>query len=340
MSDKMIGARIVVETLIREGVEVIFGYPGGTVLDLYNELAQTDKIRHILTRHEQGAAHAADGYARSSGKVGVCLATSGPGATNLTTGLATAYMDATPMVAITGQVPLALIGNDAFQEADVCGVTRSITKHNFLVKDVKELAQTIREAFHIARTGKPGPVLVDIPKDIQQAETKFIYPEQVEIRSYKPTEAPNVQQVKRAAAMFKGAKKPLLYVGGGAISSGAHTEIYELATRCNIPVVTTLLGLGAFPGNHPLCLGMLGMHGTVPANYAIQDCDLLLALGARFDDRVTGKIAAFAPNAKIIHVDIDPTSLSKNVRAHIPIVGDLRLSLQELLKHEIGRAHV
>ncbi len=337
MSDKMIGARIIVETLIREGVEVIFGYPGGTVLDLYNELARTDKIWHILTRHEQGAAHAADGYARSSGKVGVCVATSGPGATNLTTGLATAYMDATPMVAITGQVPLALIGNDAFQEADVCGVTRSITKHNFLVKDVKDLAQTIREAFHIAKTGKPGPVLIDIPKDIQQAETKFVYPETVEIRSYKPTEVPNMQQVKRAAAMFKDAKKPLLYVGGGAISSGAHDEIYELATRCNIPVVTTLLGLGAFPGNHPLSLGMLGMHGTVPANYATQECDLLLALGSRFDDRVTGKLPTFAPNAKIIHVDIDPTSLSKNVRAHVPIVGDLRLSLQELLKH-VGQA--
>jgi len=324
------GAEIFVDVLEREGVNCIFGYPGGAVLDIYDEMAKSKQIRHILVRHEQAAAHMADGYARSTGKVGVCLATSGPGATNLTTGLATAYMDSSPVVAITGQVPTPLIGNDAFQEADVCGVTRPVTKHNFLVKDPQELASTLREAFHIARTGRPGPVVVDIPKDIQKKAISYVYPEKVEIRSYKPTLAGNPQQIQKAARAITKAKKPLIYAGGGAITSNASEAVYELATRCKIPVTTTLMGLGAFPENHPLSVEMLGMHGSVTANYAIQQCDLLIALGARFDDRVTGKLSEFAPAARILHIDVDPSSLGKNVQAHIPIVGDLRLTLEEL----------
>lgn len=328
--EKKRGAEIFVDVLQREGVECIFGYPGGAVLDIYDELVKSANVRHILVRHEQGAAHMADGYSRSTGKVGVCMATSGPGATNLTTGLATAYMDSSPVVAFTGQVPTPLIGNDAFQEADVCGVTRPITKHNFLVNDIKDLARTIREAFHIAATGRPGPVLVDFPKDVQKKATNYVYPEKVEIRSYRPTGKGNPQQIRKAADAIHKAKKPIIYAGGGAVMADAYEYIYELATKCGIPVTTTLMGLGVFPENHPLAMEMLGMHGSVTANYAIQECDLILALGARFDDRVTGKISEFAPHARVIHIDVDPSCVGKNVRAHIPIVGDLRLTLEEL----------
>jgi acetolactate synthase-1/2/3 large subunit len=336
MSEKKTGAQIVIDVLIREGVKDIFGYPGGAILDVYDELAKAEEeglLEHILVRHEQAAAHMADAYYRSTGRVGVCMATSGPGATNLTTGLATAYMDGSAMVALTGQVPTGLIGNDAFQEADVCGVTRSITKHNFLVKDVRDLATILRKAFYVARTGKPGPVLVDIPKDVQKATINYEYPDHVEIRSYRPTTKGNVQQIRKVAQAIKSCHKPLIYAGGGAIVAEAHEEVHELAVRAKIPVTTTLMGLGAFPETHALSLEMLGMHGTVTANYAIQECDLLLALGARFDDRVTGKLADFAPHAKIVHIDVDPTSLSKNVRPHIPVVGDLKLCLEELLKY-------
>jgi acetolactate synthase-1/2/3 large subunit len=325
------GAKILIECLKREGVEVMFGYPGGQVLPIFDEIYDTD-IRFILTRHEQGAAHAADGYARATGKAGVCIATSGPGATNLTTGIANAYMDSIPMVAITGQVKTFLIGNDAFQEADVTGITRPVTKHNFLVKDVKDLARIIREAFYIATTGRPGPVLVDIPSDIQLMDTEFIWPETVEIRSYKPTLFGHPGQIKKAAKLIGEAKKPILYVGGGVITSGAHKELRQLAERIKAPLTWTLMGIGAFPGDHELSLGMLGMHGTAYANHAIMESDLILAVGARFDDRVTGRLDAFAPHAKIVHIDIDPASISKNVRVDIPIVGDARNILGELLE--------
>ena len=327
----MTGAKILIECLKREGVEVMFGYPGGQVLPIFDEIYDTD-IRFILTRHEQGAAHAADGYARATGKAGVCIATSGPGATNLTTGIANAYMDSIPMVAITGQVKTFLIGNDAFQEADVTGITRPVTKHNFLVKDVKDLARIIREAFYIATTGRPGPVLVDIPSDIQLMDTEFIWPETVEIRSYKPTLFGHPGQIKKAAKLIGEAKKPILYVGGGVITSGAHKELRQLAERIKAPLTWTLMGIGAFPGDHELSLGMLGMHGTAYANHAIMESDLILAVGARFDDRVTGRLDAFAPHAKIVHIDIDPASISKNVRVDIPIVGDARNILGELLE--------
>jgi len=327
----MTGAQILLECLKREGVEVMFGYPGGSVLPLFDCLYDRD-IKFILTRHEQGAAHAADGYARATGKVGVCVATSGPGATNLTTGIANAYMDSIPVVAITGQVKTYLIGNDAFQEADVTGVTRPITKHNYLVKDVKELARIVREAFHIASTGRPGPVLIDIPVDIQQQNTDFIWPEEVVIRGYKPTYFGHPGQIKKAAKLISQAKRPILYVGGGIIASGAHGELKQLAEKTQIPVTMTLMGLGSFPGTHQLSLGMLGMHGTVYANHAIMDADLIIAVGARFDDRVTGRIDAFAPAAKIIHIDIDPASISKNIRVDVPIVGDAKNILAHLLQ--------
>jgi len=327
----MTGAQILIECLKCENVEVMFGYPGGVVLPIFDKLYDAP-IKFILTRHEQGAAHAADGYARVTGKVGVCLATSGPGATNLVTGLATAYMDSIPIVAITGQVKSFLIGNDAFQEADITGITRPITKHNYLVEDVKDLARIVKEAFHIAATGRPGPVLIDLPVDIQQQETEFSYPEKVEIRGYNPTYEGHPGQIKRAAKAISESKKPILYVGGGAITSGASEEVRELAIKNGIPVTMTLLGLGAFPATHELCLGMLGMHGTAYANHAIMDSDLILAIGARFDDRVTGKIDAFAPHAKIIHIDIDPASVSKTVDVDIPIVGDAKHVLQVLIK--------
>ncbi|MFN7170244.1 MAG: biosynthetic-type acetolactate synthase large subunit, partial [Candidatus Omnitrophota bacterium] len=318
---KLSGAKILLESLLKEGVEVMFGYPGGAVLPFFDVLYDSP-LRFILTRHEQGAAHAADGYARATGKVGVCIATSGPGATNLTTGIANAYMDSIPMVALTGQVKTFLIGNDAFQEADVTGITRPITKYNYLVKDVQDLARIVREAFHIASTGRPGPVLIDLPVDIQLRETEFIWPEEVNLRGYKPTYYGHPGQIKKAARAIKEAKKPIFYIGGGVITSGAHQELKELAERLKIPVTSTLMGLGGFPGTHELFLGMLGMHGTVFANLAIQNADLIIAVGARFDDRVTGRLDAFAPYAKIIHIDIDPASISKNVKVDIPIVGD------------------
>jgi acetolactate synthase-1/2/3 large subunit len=328
---KINGAKILMECLKKEEVEVIFGYPGGQVLPIFDQLYDTP-IKFILTRHEQGAAHAADGYARATGKVGVCIATSGPGATNLVTGIATAYMDSVPMVAITGQVKSFMIGNDAFQEADITGITRPITKHNYLVEDVKDLARIIKESFHIARTGRPGPVLIDIPSDIQLQETDFHYPEKVSLRGYNPTYMGHIGQIKRAAKAIEQAKRPVLYVGGGTIISEASEEVKELATKHEIPVAMTLLGLGAFPGTHKLALGMLGMHGTAYANHAIMDSDLIIAVGARFDDRVTGKVDAFAPHAKVIHIDIDPASVSKTVDVDIPIVGDAKKVLIELNK--------
>ncbi|MBU1090773.1 MAG: biosynthetic-type acetolactate synthase large subunit [Candidatus Omnitrophica bacterium] len=328
----MTGAQILIECLKREGAEVMFGYPGGVVLPIFDELYEA-KIKFILTRHEQGAAHAADGYARATGKVGVCLSTSGPGATNLVTGIANAFMDSVPIIAITGQVKTNLIGNDAFQESDVTGITRSITKHNYLVKDVKDLARIIREAFHIASTGRPGPVVIDLPVDVQSATTEFVWPEKLELRSYKPTYSGHPGQIKKAAKWIENAKCPVLYVGGGVITSGASEELLQLAEKAGIPVTTTFMGLGAFPGTHELSLGMLGMHGTAYANHAVMESDLIVAIGARFDDRVTGRLDSFAPYAKVIHIDIDPTSISKNIRVDIPIVGDAKNILRELLKY-------
>ncbi|MDP8230675.1 MAG: biosynthetic-type acetolactate synthase large subunit [Candidatus Gorgyraea atricola] len=329
---KMTGARIFIESLKKQGVEVMFGYPGGVVLPIFDALYDSD-IKFILTRHEQGAAHAADGYARATGKVGVCLATSGPGATNLVTGLATANMDSVPVVAFTGQVKTSLIGNDAFQEVDVSGITRPISKHNYLVKDVKNLTTVIKNAFHIASTGRPGVVVVDLPVDVQIQETDFQYPEKAEIRGYKPTCKGHIGQIKKACKLIANSKKPLLYVGGGVIISGAADNLAEFVKKTSIPVTMTLMGLGAFPGTHKLSLGMLGMHGTAYANHAVQDSDLLIAVGARFDDRVTGKIDEFAPHAKIIHIDIDPCAISKNVKVDIPIVGDANSVLADFNKY-------
>jgi acetolactate synthase-1/2/3 large subunit len=324
------GAQILLECLKREGVKHIFGYPGGVVLDIYDELTRHPDIQHILVRHEQAAAHAADGYARASAKVGVALVTSGPGATNTVTGIASAYMDSIPIVVLTGQVPTALIGNDAFQEVDIVGITRPCTKHNYLVKDVKQLAPTIHEAFHIARSGRPGPVLVDLPKDIIQASCVPKFPESVKIKSYNPTYHANPRQVKRALDMILTAKQPVLYTGGGIILSNASEELLKFAEALQIPVTSTLMGLGGFPGDNPLWMGMLGMHGTYCANMAVSQADVLIGVGARFDDRVTGKLADFAPHAKIIHVDIDPSSISKNVVVDIPIVGDCQDALKQL----------
>jgi acetolactate synthase-1/2/3 large subunit len=329
---KLSGAQILINSLINENVDVIFGIPGGYLLPVLDKLYDCKEIEFILTRHEQGAAHAADGYARATGKVGVCMVTSGPGATNIVTGLATANFDSVPIVAITGQVNTNMIGNDAFQEADLTGITRSITKHNYLVKDIKDLARIVKEAFHIASTGRPGPVLIDLPKDIQLHEMDFKYPKKVNMRSYKPTYNGHPGQIKRAATMISKSKRPVLYAGGGVIISGAEKELKELAEKNNIPVTTTLTGLGGFPETHPLSLKMLGMHGSAYANYAIMDCDLIIAVGSRFDDRVTGKIDEFAPNAKVIHIDIDPASISKNVKVDIPIVGDCKSVLSGLNK--------
>ncbi len=330
---KSTGAKALLECLRREGVETIFGYPGGAVIPLYDELYQCDFIKHILVRHEQGAGHMAEGFAHATGRVGVCLATSGPGATNLVTPIADAMMDSIPMVAITGQVRTDLIGKDGFQEADITGITMPITKHNWLIKDVNDLPRVVHEAFHIARSGRPGPVLVDIPVDI--ARTAFEYDpdeaQKVNIRSFKSDFKVHPMQVKRAAELIAEAKKPVLYVGGGAKAAAANDELLTLAERVGIPVTTTLHGLGTFPENHELSLGMLGMHGTAYANHAVHNCDLLIAVGARFDDRVTGKISAFAANAKIIHIDIDPGEINKVKRADVSIVGDCRLALIELL---------
>jgi acetolactate synthase-1/2/3 large subunit len=327
----MKGAQIIIECFKKEGVQVLFGYPGGQVLPLFDALYDAE-IRFILTRHEQAAAHAADGFARATGKVGVCIATSGPGATNLTTGLATAYMDSIPVVAITGQVKTHLIGNDAFQEADVTGITRPITKHNYLVKDINELAKTMREAFYIASSGRPGPVLIDIPSDIQAAEAEFNWPSEVLIRSYKPTYIGHRGQIKKASRAIERAKRPVFYIGGGVIISNASGELRQLAERLQIPVTWTLMGIGAFPTQHALSLGMLGMHGTAYANHAVMDSDLIIAVGARFDDRVTGRVDTFAPEATVIHIDIDPTSISKNIHVDIPIVGDAKNILSQLLE--------
>lgn len=319
----MTGMDIFVECLVREGVEVIFGHPGGAILPVYDRLYD-GPIKHILMRHEQAAAHAADGYARASGRVGVALATSGPGATNLVTGIATAYMDSIPLVAFTGQVPTAMIGSDAFQEADVVGITRPCTKHNYLVTDVADLARVMREAFYIARTGRPGPVLVDLPKDIQLRECEFHYPDRVSLRGYNPVTEGDPRRIREAAEAILAARRPVIYAGGGVVASGASAELRRLAEMEEIPVAMTLMGLGCFPSTHPLSLGMLGMHGSWYANTAITQCDLLIAIGVRFDDRVTGKIAEFAPTARKIHIDIDPAEINKNVRVEIPIVGDVR----------------
>lgn len=328
---KVSGARIFVESLIREGVDTIFGFPGGAVLPIYNELFNAP-IRHILVRHEQGAVHAADGYARASGRPGVVLVTSGPGATNTVTGIATAYMDSIPVIVFTGQVPTLLIGNDAFQEADIVGITRPCTKHNYLVKDVRRLARIIKEAFYIATSGRPGPVLVDLPKDVLTNLTEPRYPDEIRLKSYNPTYQGHPKQIKSAIELILRSKRPVIYAGGGVILSNAASELKAFAERLNCPVAMTLMGLGGFPGTSPLSLGMLGMHGTYRANMAVTHCDCLIAIGSRFDDRVTGKVDEFAPHSKIIHVDIDPTSISKNVRVDIPIVGDAKLVLQDFLK--------
>ncbi|MBZ0182132.1 MAG: biosynthetic-type acetolactate synthase large subunit [Melioribacteraceae bacterium] len=331
-SDKknMSGADIFFECLKMEGVEYIFGYPGGAVLKLYEKLHDVDFLNHILVRHEQGATHMAEGYAKATGKPGVVLVTSGPGATNTVTGIADAYMDSVPIVVFTGQVPTHLIGNDAFQEADIVGITRPITKHNFLVRDVKELASTIRKAFYIASSGRPGPVLVDLPKDVINSECEFEYPNEVEMRGYKPKLYGHINQIKKAATMIQNAKRPLFYVGGGVIMSGGHRELHLLAKETGVPVTMTLQGLGAFPMTDKQSLGMLGMHGTYWANQAVNNCDLLVSLGARFDDRVTGKIESFANKAYKIHVDIDPTCIDKNVLVDLPIVGDVKHVMAEL----------
>lgn len=322
------GAQILLESLKREGVDVLFGYPGGAVIDIYDELPRHQEIRHVLVRHEQGAVHAADGYARASGKVGACLVTSGPGATNTVTGIATAYSDSIPLVVITGQVPTQLIGNDAFQEVDIVGITRPCTKHNFLVKDINKLALTIRQAFYLARTGRPGPVLVDLPKDIMQTKAEFVWPEDVYMRSYNPTYKPNLNQLRRSVEELAKAERPVILAGGGVIMSNAADALTSLARKLQIPVTCSLMGLGAFPATDPLWLGMVGMHGTYAANLAINNADVLVCVGARFDDRVTGKLAGFAPKARIVHIDIDPTSIRKNVEVQVPVVGDCRLALE------------
>ncbi|MFP4560160.1 MAG: biosynthetic-type acetolactate synthase large subunit [Thiohalorhabdus sp.] len=327
---KLTGADIVVRCLQEEGVDTVFGYPGGAVLHVYDALFKQDRVRHVLVRHEQAAIHAAEGYSQATGKVGVGLVTSGPGATNAVTGLATAHMDSVPMVVITGQVPTAMIGNDAFQEADTVGITRPCTKHNFLVKDVSELASTIKKAFYIASTGRPGPVVVDIPKDVTAAEYEFEYPQEVHMRSYNPTIKGHSGQIKKAVELMRNAERPMVYTGGGVVLGDAAEELTQLVRKLNFPITNTLMGLGGYPGDDPQFVGMLGMHGTYEANMAITHCDVLVAIGARFDDRVTGKIERFAPHAKIVHVDIDPASISKNVEVDVPIVGHVQSVLEEM----------
>ncbi|MBM7853883.1 acetolactate synthase-1/2/3 large subunit [Desulfohalotomaculum tongense] len=328
---KLTGAEALIKALQDEGVDTVFGYPGGAVLPIYDALYDSD-LNHILTRHEQGAAHAADGYARATGKPGVCFATSGPGATNLVTGIANAYMDSVPLVAFTGQVVTSLLGRDSFQEADITGITMPITKHNYLVEDPADLTKIVREAFYLATTGRPGPVLVDIPKDISSGETEYEKPAPLCMPGYKPPTSGDEDLVNQAAAAIMASERPVIYAGGGVISAGAHEELKQIAQLMVAPVTTTLMGLGGFPEDHPLSLGMLGMHGSRYANYAVCECDLLLAVGVRFDDRVTGKVESFAPNAKIIHIDIDPAELSKNVPVDIAIVGNLKIVLKQLLE--------
>ena len=328
---KLTGAEVLIKALEAEGVDTVFGYPGGALLPIYDALYDSD-LKHILTRHEQGAAHAADGYARATGKPGVCFATSGPGATNLVTGIANAYMDSVPLVAVTGQVVTSLLGRDSFQEADITGITLPITKHNYLVKDTDDLASTIREAFHIATTGRPGPVLIDVPKDVSAGEAEFKESAPMYLPGYNPPAGAKEDLLNQAAVAIMASERPVIYAGGGVVSAGAHRELKRLAELMAAPVTTTLMGLGGFPEDHPLALGMLGMHGSRYANYAVCECDLLLAVGVRFDDRVTGKIESFAPDAKIIHIDIDPAELGKNVRVDIPVVGDVKTVLNQLLE--------
>ena len=331
------GAFALIDSLIRHGVKHIFGYPGGAILPIYDALYEAEAagdVQHILVRHEQGAAHAADGYARATGKVGVCFATSGPGATNLVTGIATAHMDSIPLVIVTGQVALPMIGTDAFQETDIFGITLPIVKHSYVVRDPKEMAATVAEAFHIASTGRPGPVLIDVPKDVGLAEFDYepVEPGSIRLPGYRPTVKGNPRQINQAVNLIREAQRPLMYVGGGAISADAHAEILELAEHFKIPVTTTLMGKGAFDEHHPLSVGMLGMHGTAYANFAVSNCDLLIAVGTRFDDRVTGKLDEFACRAKVIHIDIDPAEVGKNRKPDVPIVGDVRQVLLDLLR--------
>jgi len=334
------GAQILCESLVKEGVEVIFGYPGGAVLPLYDTLPQYPQLRHILVRHEQGAAHAADAYARVTGEAGVCLATSGPGATNLVTGIANACLDSSPVVAITGQVATPFVGKDAFQEVDITGITLPITKHNHLVLDVKDLAMVVKEAFHIAQAGRPGPVLIDIPRDVFQQETEFVYPDKVDLPGYKPTLFGHPAQMKKAAEMINGAERPIIIAGRGVVVSKAFAELRELAEKVQIPVITTLLGIGCFPETHVLSFGMLGMHGMIYANKAVDNADVIVAIGMRFDDRATGVVSSFAPQARIIHIDIDPAEIGKNVRVDVPIVGDIKNVLEALNQQVVPRDHI
>ena len=329
---ELTGADILVRCLRDEGVKYIFGYPGGAALHIYDALYKQDDVRHILVRHEQGASHAADGYARVTGKPGVVLVTSGPGLTNTVTGIATAHMDSIPMVVISGQVPTKLIGDDAFQEVDAIGITRPCVKHNILVRDVRDLAMTIKQAFYIANTGRPGPVVIDVPKDVTAAKTEYIYPRTVSMRSYNPTVKGHSGQIKKAAKLLLEAKRPIIYTGGGVTTAGGEEQLCELVRLLKYPCTNTLMGLGCFPGTDPLFIGMLGMHGTYEANMAMHDCDVMLAVGVRFDDRITGDLAKFSPYAKIIHVDIDPASIGKNVTVEIPIVGDAKQILGDLVK--------
>ena len=334
MTAMLSGAEMVVQSLIEENVEQIFGYPGGSVLDIYDALhAKTDQIKHVLVRHEQAATHMADGYARATGKPGVVLVCSGPGATNTITGIATAYMDSIPMIVISGNVPNSLIGNDAFQECDIVGVTRPVVKHSFLVKKAEDIPETIKKAFYISTTGRPGPVVIDLPKDVMNPQIKlpYQYPESISMRSYKPTTSGHKGQIKKALKSLIEAKKPVLYVGGGAVISGAHEHILELADKLNLPVVSTLMGLGAFPGTHKNSLGMLGMHGTYEANMAMHEADLIFGIGVRFDDRTTNNLEKYCPNAKVMHIDIDPSSISKNVKVDLPIVGSAEKVLTTML---------
>ena len=337
---KMTGAQMVCESLIREGVEVIFGFPGGAVLPFYDTLPQYPQLRHILVRHEQGAAHAADGYARVTGKVGVCLATSGPGAANLVTGIANAHLDSVPIVAITGQVARPFIGKDAFQEIDITGITQPITKHNYLVLDAASIPGIFKEAFYLARTGRPGPLLIDIPRDVFIEQAEFHYPSKVNLPGYKLTLQGHPAQIKKAARLINEAQRPLIIAGRGIIISGAYAELKQLVEKAQVPVVTTLLGISCFPESHVLSYGMLGMHGMAYANFAVDAADLIIAIGMRFDDRATAKVSAFAPNAKVIHIDIDPAEIGKNVRVDVPIVGDAKAVLQELNKLVVSTQHI
>ena len=336
-NEKFTGAEIFVKCLEAEGIELVFGYPGGAVLHIYDELHKQNEVSHILVRHEQGAVHAAEGFAKSSDKPGVVLVTSGPGATNSITGIADAYMDSVPIVIFTGQVRTALIGNDAFQEVDTVGITRPCVKHNFMITDVKDMASTIKKAFYVATTGRPGPVVVDIPKDITEDKCEFNYPESVEMRSYNPIIEINDESIKQAAEKILSCDKPVIYAGGGVINSNASEELTKFARYLNFPVTNTLMGLGCFPGDDPQFIQMLGMHGSYEANMAMHDCDLLIAVGARFDDRITGRLDKFSPNATVIHIDVDPSSISKNIKAHIPIHGDVKAALNKLSEEIISK---